>query len=188
MEYEIKGWEGYYLYISPDEIKVFSSWGLSSIKPKKGEARPSTIKKNLRKELTQRITRQGYIMLDLSVSEIGRKNLFLHRIIAETLIPNPNNLECVDHIDGNKLNNHPSNLQWITRGDNVRKAQSMGKWGTPPKTYKIVFENNKEIIITNISKFSRENNYQASKLVAVSKGKRKKHKDVKSVIELHSSI
>jgi hypothetical protein len=108
----------------------------------------------------------------------------LHRLIAETIIPNPNNLECIDHIDGNKLNNNPSNLQWITRADNVRKAQSMGKWGTYPKKYEIKFECGSKIQIENISKFSRENNYAATKLVAISKGRLKKNKNVIGVLEL----
>jgi hypothetical protein len=178
-EYEIKRWEGYFLSISDSEIKVYSSWGFNKGKPLKGSSGPQVIIEGKRRELTQRINAYGYVMVDLC----GR-SLQLHRLIAETLIENPNNLECVDHIDGNKLNNNPSNLQWITRGDNVRKSQSMGKWGNPPQTYKIIFESGKIEIITNISDFSRKNNYEATKLVAVSKGRRNRHKDVVNVIKL----
>jgi hypothetical protein len=60
----------------------------------------------------------------------------------------------------------------------------MGKWGNPPQTYKIMFESGKIEIITNISDFSRKNNYEATKLVAVSKGRRNRHKDVINVIKL----
>ena len=183
MEYEIKDWEGYYLYISPDEIKVYSSWGYAPIKRKRTDSRPRIIKENLRKELSQHKNKFGYVVIDLG-GQKNKKTRQLHRLIAETLIPNPDNLECVDHIDGNKSNNHPSNLQWITRGDNVRKAQDMGRWGTPPKKYKITNKFGKTMVIENISKFSRENNYMATKLVAISKGKRKTHKDIISVVEL----
>lgn len=184
MEYEIKGWEGYFLNITEHSIDVYSSWGFSSGRPLKTQKREIVIIENKRKKISQRISEQGYIRLDLTVGINGKKQVFLHRLIAETLISNPYNLECVDHIDGNKLNNHPSNLQWITRGDNVRKAQLMGKWGTPPKKYKITFKDGSEFSLENISKFSRENNYAATKLVAISKGKLKSHKNVIRVVEL----
>ena len=41
-----------------------------------------------------------------------------HRLIAEYFIPNPNNLPCVHHKDGNRLNNSIDNLQWVTFQEN----------------------------------------------------------------------
>lgn len=46
------------------------------------------------------------------------KNKRIHRIIAETFIPNPENKPCVDHIDGDKLNNRVDNLRWVTHLEN----------------------------------------------------------------------
>jgi len=176
MFYPIPNWPGYFLFIENDIIEIYSSWG----RGKRNSTNLPTYK------LSQRVSKYGYVRVDLSKGNKGRKQFFLHRLIAETLIPNPNNLECVDHIDGDKLNNHPSNLQWITRGDNVRKAQDMGKWGTPPKKYSITNKSGDTFIIENISEFSRINNYMATKLVAISKGRRKTHKDIISVIEIKS--
>lgn len=49
-----------------------------------------------------------------------------HRLIANAFIPNPDNLPCINHIDGNKLNNQLSNLEWATYSDNTKHAFRMG--------------------------------------------------------------
>lgn len=51
------------------------------------------------------------------------KNTPVHRLVAQAFVPNPNNLPEVKHIDGNKLNNHMSNLQWVTKKDNHRTVK-----------------------------------------------------------------
>jgi len=48
-----------------------------------------------------------------------KKDERIHRLVAEHFIPNPNNLPQVNHIDGNKLNNDISNLEWVSNRDNV---------------------------------------------------------------------
>lgn len=44
----------------------------------------------------------------------------VHRLVAQCFVPNPNNLPTVNHIDGNKHNNHADNLEWMTQRQNVR--------------------------------------------------------------------
>ena len=67
----------------------------------------------------------GYLFVFLSVNGKA-KNRMIHRLVAETFIPNPNGLPEVNHIDGNKENNRVDNLEWCTRRDNLKHAVDNG--------------------------------------------------------------
>ena len=53
---------------------------------------------------------------------IGKKFYFIHRLVAEKYIPNPDNKEQVNHKDGNKLNNSANNLEWVSNQENRTHA------------------------------------------------------------------
>ena len=88
--YNIKNYEDFY-NISK-EGNVFSCNTGSCLKPMK--------------------SRKGYLQLEL-YKNTKRKNVKIHRLVAQTFIPNPQNYRYVKHIDGNKSNNHVLNLQWV---------------------------------------------------------------------------
>ena len=54
------------------------------------------------------------------------KRRFVHEVLADQFIPNPNNFDTIDHIDCNKLNNSLSNLEWVDREENKRRAYDNG--------------------------------------------------------------
>lgn len=72
----------------------------------------------VKKLLKPRTAGRGYFCYQLR-NENGVKNEYIHRLVAKTFIPNPDCLPQVDHIDGDKSNNHISNLRWISNFDNM---------------------------------------------------------------------
>jgi hypothetical protein len=71
--------------------------------------------------LKHSISGNGYLTVCVS----GR-NACVHRVLAECFIPNPDNKPCVNHIDGNKLNNSLDNLEWATYSENNQHAYNIG--------------------------------------------------------------
>ena len=63
------------------------------------------------------LTKKRYLKVTLHKDGI-RKDYLVHRLVAETFIPNPQNKPCVDHIDTDKLNNKVENLRWCTYQEN----------------------------------------------------------------------
>lgn len=63
----------------------------------------------------------GYHIVSLCKNSVLKTGL-LHRIIAEAFIPNPKGKPQVNHIDNNRRNNIVSNLEWVTRSENIQHA------------------------------------------------------------------
>lgn len=68
----------------------------------------------IKKRLLKKTINSGYYTI-----KINKKQLLIHILVARAFIKNPNKLPKVDHIDNNRLNNHVSNLRWITQSDNI---------------------------------------------------------------------
>ena len=75
--------------------------------------------------LSPKTDKDGYLVVCLHKN--GQKKYFqVHRLIAETYISNPDNLETVNHKDGVKNNNNINNLEWCSFSDNLKHAYKIG--------------------------------------------------------------
>lgn len=103
----IKGFEGYFINVD-GQIKSKRSFKETKeiiLKPSKNQ--------------------QGYITYNLMRGgKVFRKPL--HRLLMETFKSNKDNLPCINHIDGNILNNSLENLEWCTYSHNNKEAYRLG--------------------------------------------------------------
>ena len=76
-------------------------------------------------ELSHAVNRKGYAFLKLSKNGIG-KCVTVHKLVASTFLKRPDNATQVNHLDGDKLNNHYKNLKWCTQSENIRHAFDNG--------------------------------------------------------------
>ena len=76
--------------------------------------------------LTTKFSTNGYCHADLSRDD--RKVRFgVHRLVAFAFLgPPPSPAHVVNHIDGDKANNRPSNLEWVTQGGNIAHGYRLG--------------------------------------------------------------
>ena len=95
----------------------------------------------------QFISFKGYLRIKLS-NNGEYKSYTVSRLVATAFIPNPENKPEVNHIDGNKLNNNISNLEWTTKSENAIHAFKNGLRKTNFKP--------KRGVINNFSKLTEE--------------------------------
>lgn len=75
--------------------------------------------------LIHSVNPKGYPFVSLNKKN-EKHNFRIHRLVAESFIPNPDFKPQVNHKDGNKLNNHFTNLEWCTNGENQIHAFKNG--------------------------------------------------------------
>lgn len=81
--------------------------------------------------LIQMTSKNGYKKVSLTRNVNDKKQIHIQRLVALAFIPNPESKPFVNHIDGDKTNNHVSNLEWVTEKENAKHASEIGLLPTP---------------------------------------------------------
>jgi len=104
--------------------------------------------------------RSGY--LNVSIPIDGKwTTKAVHRLVAQTFLPNPNGFPMVNHKDGNRANNHIDNLEFCTASYNAKYREEFGKALSKP-----VFTIN--LATLEVSQFQSQK--EASQELGVNKG------------------
>lgn len=74
----------------------------------------------------QQIGTNGYKIVKLYKDDKKTYTFSVHKLVAEAFLEKPSYAECVNHKDGNKLNNNVENLEWCTYSYNNKEAIRMG--------------------------------------------------------------
>lgn len=116
---EIKGYEGKYIISNYGEI-------ISLPRYKQNKSKLQYVEP---KEILRYVNpKNGYVYVQLW-NNANYKNIRLHKLVAQTFIPNKDNKPQINHIDGNKQNNRVDNLEWCTSSENIKHAYKIGLRG-----------------------------------------------------------
>lgn len=103
------------------EVKFYESTERNYYVNNMGQCRSVSKKTGVCKILAGTVNSNGYLVIGT-----GDGVIYVHRIIAESFIPNPDNMPVINHRNGDKRDNSIGNLEWVTQQDNVKHAWETG--------------------------------------------------------------
>lgn len=161
-------YSGYYIVSNKGNIKRLETTIPTKIK----NNNYITKKEHLMKPI---LSKDGYLYIKLSKKGVT-KVFQIHRIVAETFIPNPTFLPEVNHKDENPLNNCINNLEWCDRQHNINWGNRTQK-ARDKMSYKVnMYDLNNNFIrqFNSLNEASRIMNVHANTICLCCKNKRNK--------------
>jgi len=134
---------GYPEYSVTPDGRVFSH-----LKPG-GNGKGKVLDYSYSREFKPQANHKGYLQIQLMSNTPRCKSVLIHRLVAETYIPNPHSYDTVDHIDEDKTNNHISNLRWLPNRENIRRSKC--------KEWEVTCPDGTVVIVTDMIAFCVEN-------------------------------
>lgn len=168
---DIPGYENY--YFADNNGNIYSKDRLMTVYNPKIGKNFSYKKKGVKLKPHKKKT--GYYTVTLRKEGIGNEEL-LHRIIARTFIPNPNNLPQINHKDENKANNCVDNLEWCTGKYNYYYGSNLERIKNNQKVKSISqyrLDNSYVNSYKSINEAERATGIKHYNIISVCKGNRK---------------
>lgn len=118
----VEGYEGYYEVSNLGRVRSVERRIV--LITRDGKDRPCVFKEKILKQSEEKKAKYNWLPRKyVGLSKDGKsKRFYVHRLVANTFIENPNNLTDVNHKDGNPFNNNVSNLEWVSRKENIQHA------------------------------------------------------------------
>lgn len=130
---DISGYEGYYQVSNMGRVRSITRTFLRS------DGSTATYKGRILVPLGS-----PYHYVTLSKNNMHSK-VRIHRLVAKAFVPNPDNLDCVDHINNIKTDNRAKNLRWCTHAQNIKYAAEDGL--IRPRAYETYSDDAKENMV-----------------------------------------
>lgn len=169
---DVKGFEGLYQVSNLGNLKSVERI-VKYCENSKAKTIFHTVKEKIKKPT---LKDNGYLQVQLYKNNKSH-NLYVHRLVAEAFIENPNYYKTINHKNLNKQDNRVVNLEWCSYGENNEHARKNlnFKSGKAIKIECINIDNGKTEIITDLLAWCKQNNHDRASVYRVLSGRYAHH-------------